>query len=177
MKSAITKAYGDKAFSLGAKITAGNGKLSYKSSDNKVAQPNSSGKITIKGIGKCTITVTASGTATYNAKTTKVTLTVNPKKAKLKALKPGKKSLKVTWTKDAKATGYEVQCCLKKNFKSGVKKATIKKAKTTSTTMKKLKKGKKYYVRIRAYKTVKIGGKSTKLTGAWSKVMTSKKVK
>ena len=43
--------------------------------------------------------------------------------------------------------------------------------------MKKLKKGKKYYVRIRAYKTVKIGGKSTKLTGAWSKVMTSKKVK
>ena len=177
VKSAITKAYGDKAFSLGAKITAGNGKLSYKSSDNKVAQPNSSGKITIKGIGKCTITVTASGTATYNAKTTKVTLTVNPKKAKLKALKPGKKSLKVTWTKDAKATGYEVQCCLKKNFKSGVKKATIKKAKTTSTTMKKLKKGKKYYVRIRAYKTVKIGGKSTKLTGAWSKVMTSKKVK
>ena len=92
-------------------------------------------------------------------------------------MKPGKKSLKVTWTKDAKATGYEVQCCLKKNFKSGVKKATIKKAKTTSTTMKKLKKGKKYYVRIRAYKTVKIGGKSTKLTGAWSKVMTSKKVK
>ncbi len=177
VKSAITKAYGDKAFSLGAKITAGNGKLSYKSSDNKVAQPDSSGKITIKGIGKCTITVTASGTTTYNAKTAKVTLTVNPKKAKLKTLKPGKKSLKVTWTKDAKATGYEVQCCLKKNFKSGVKKSTIKKAKTTSTTIKKLKKGKKYYVRIRAYKTVKIGGKSTKLTGAWSKVMTSKKIK
>ncbi len=177
VKSAITKAYGDKAFSLGAKITAGNGKLSYKSSDNKVAQPDSSGKIMIKGIGKCTITVTASGTTTYNAKTAKVTLTVNPKKAKLKTLKPGKKSLKVTWTKDAKATGYEVQCCLKKNFKSGVKKATVKKAKTTSTTIKKLKKGKKYYVRIRAYKTVKIGGKSTKLTGAWSKVMTSKKIK
>ncbi len=178
VKSSFTKAYGDKAFSLGAKVKTGNGKLSYKSSNKAVADYNAkTGKITVKGIGVCTITVTASETTTYKQATTKVTIKVNPKKAKLKTLKPGKKSLKVTWTKDAKATGYEVQCCLKKNFKSGVKKATIKKAKTTSTTFKKLKKGKKYYVRIRAYKNVKVNGKTTKLTGAWSKVVVSKKVK
>ena len=170
--------HGDKAFSLGAKVKTGNGKLSYKSSNKAVADYNTkTGKITLKGVGVCTITVTASETTAYKQKTTKVTIKVNPKKAKLKTLKPGKKSLKVTWTKDAKATGYEVQCCLKKNFKSGVKKSTVKKAKTTSTTFKKLKKGKKYYVRIRAYKNVKVNGKTTKLTGAWSKVMTSKKVK
>lgn len=177
VKSAITKAYGDKAFSLGAKVTVGNGKLSYKSSDSKVAVADNNGKITIKGIGKCVITVTASGTTTYNAKTAKVTVTVNPGKAVVKKLTPGKKTLKVSWAKDAKATGYEVQCCLKKNFKSGVKKATIKKAKTTTTTFKKLKNGKKYYVRVRAYKTVKVNGKSIKLNGAWSNVKLSKKVK
>lgn len=178
VKSKVTKAYGDKAFSLGAKVKVGNGKLSYKSTNKAVADYNAkTGKITIKGVGVCTITVTASETTTYKAKTTKVTLKVNPKKAKVKALKPGKKNLKVTWAKDTKATGYEVQCCLKKNFKSGVKKATVKKAKTTSTTFKKLKTGKKYYVRVRAYKNVKVNGKVTKLTGAWSKTVVSKKVK
>ncbi len=177
VKSSVTKAYGDKAFSLGAKITVGNGKLSYKSSDAKVAKPDSSGKVTIKGVGKCKITVTASGTSTYNQKTASVTVTVNPKRGTIKALKAGSKSLKVTWAKDTKASGYEVQCCLKKNFKSGVKKATVKKAKTTSTTFKKLKQGKKYYVRVRAYKNVKVNGKTTKLTGAWSKVKISKNVK
>ncbi len=177
VKSKVTKAYGDRAFSLGAKVKVGNGKLSYKSSNKKIAVCSTSGKVTIKGVGVCTITVTASETTTYKAKSTKVTLTVNPKKETVKALKPGKKTLKVTWSKDTKASGYEVQCCLKKNFKSGVKKATIKKAKTTSTTFKKLKQGKKYYVRVRAYKTVKVNGKSKKLTGAWSKVKLSKKVK
>lgn len=176
-KTSVTKAFGDKAFSLGAKITVGDGALTYKSSDEKVAKPDAKGNVSVTGIGTCAITITASGTANYNQKAVNVTVTVNPGKAKVKALKPGKKQLKVTWNKDTKATGYEVQCCLNKKFKSGVKKANIKKAKTTTTTFKKLKKGKKYYVRIRAYKTVKVNGKSTKLTGAWSKVMTSKKIK
>ncbi len=176
-KTSVTKAFGDKAFSLGAKVTVGDGALTYKSSDEKVAVADANGNVSVKGIGTCTITVTASGTANYNQKAVNVTVTVNPGKAKLKALKPGKKQLKVTWNKDAKVSGYEVQCCLNKKFKSGVKKANIKKANTTATTFKKLKKGKKYYVRIRAYKTVKVNGKSTKLTGAWSKVLTSKKIK
>lgn len=175
--ASVTKAFGDKAFSLGAKITVGDGTLAYKSSDEKVAKPDANGNVSVTGIGTCTITVTASATANYNQNAVNVTVTVNPGKAKLKALKPGKKTLKVTWNKDTKVSGYEVQCCLNKKFKSGVKKANIKKAKTTSTTFKKLKKGKKYYVRIRSYKTVKVNGKSTKLTGAWSKVMTSKKIK
>ena len=143
----------------------------------KALLPDAKGNVSVTGIGTCAITITASGTANYNQKAVNITVTVNPGKAKVKVLKPGKKQLKVTWNKDTKVTGYEVQCCLNKKFKSGVKKANIKKAKTTTTTFKKLKKGKKYYVRIRAYKTVKVNGKSTKLTGAWSKVMTSKKIK
>lgn len=174
----VTKVWGSKAFSLGAKVKTGDGKLSYTSSDKKVAvYDTKSKKIVLKGTGVCTITVTASETTNYKKKSVKVTLTVNPKKATVKTLKPGKKNLKVTWAKDAKATGYEVQCCLKKNFKSGVKKVTIKKANIVSKTFKSLKKGRVYNVRVRAYKTVKVNGKSKKLTGAWSAVKTSKKIK
>ena len=50
------------------------------------------------------------------------------------------------------------------------KTATIKKNKTTSTTIKKLKAKKTYYVRIRTYKTVQ--GK--KYSSTWSKVKSVK---
>ena len=46
-----------------------------------------------------------------------------------------------------------------KKFKKGLKTVTVSKGKATSATVKKLKSGKKYYVRIRAYKKVS-GGKA-----------------
>ena len=101
-----------------------------------------------------------------------------PGKAAIASVKAsGGKKLTVKWKKIADASGYEVQCCLKKNFKSGVKKAAAKKGNKTSLVIKKLKKGKTYYVRIRAFKTVKVNGKTKKLYGAWSKVKKSKKIK
>lgn len=61
------------------------------------------------------------------------------------------------------ASGYQIQYGTNKKFKNA-KKITIKKCKTTSKKITKLKKGKKYYFRIRAYKTQ---GKK-KVYGAWS---------
>lgn len=67
-----------------------------------------------------------------------------------------KKSAVLTWKKvkdSAKikdATGYEIQYGLKKNMK-GARKITIKKGSTVKKTIKKLKSGKKYYFRMRAY--------------------------
>ena len=97
--------------------------------------------------------MTAAATSTYNAKSVSITVTVKPKKAAISSVKPVKgKKLTVKWKKDAKATGYEIQCSLTKNFKKIAAKATIKKAKTISTTLKKLKKGKKYFYRVVAVK-------------------------
>ncbi len=175
VQGTFAKTFGDKVFSLGVKRT-GDGALTYKSSSNSVATVDNSGKVTIKGTGSCIITITAAGTANYNAKSVNVTITVKPKKMSIKGVTAAKKSLKVTWKKDSKATGYEIQCSLTKNFKKVAAKADVT-VKKTSATLKKLKKGKKYYVRIRAYKTATVNGKKTKLTGAWSKVKTSKKVK
>jgi hypothetical protein len=73
----------------------------------------------------------------------------------VKAKKPtaGKKRMTVKWKKVKKANGYEIQYATNKAFTKNLKKATIKGAKKTSKTIKGLKKGKTYYVRIRPYKT------------------------
>lgn len=101
-----------------------------------------------------------------------LTFKINPKGTTLsKVTTPKKARLKATWKKQTKqTTGYQIQYSTDKNFKKGNKTVTIKKNKTTSITIKKLKSKKKYYVRIRTYKTV---GK-TKYYSAWSK---SKNVK
>ena len=171
------KTYGAKAFSLGAKVTVGKGALKYKSSNKKVAEVSSTGKVTIKGTGICTITITASAAGNYKAKSVNTTIKVVPKKVTLSSVKPVKgKKLTVKWKKAAGADGYQVQYCLKSNFKSGAKITKVKGAKTLSAAIGKLQKGKKYYVRVRAYKNAKQNGKTVMLTGEWSKARVSKKV-
>ncbi|MDY5496498.1 MAG: DUF4430 domain-containing protein [Anaerobutyricum sp.] len=72
-----------------------------------------------------------------------------PKWKSIKAVKGGKASLK--WEKNKKATGYQIYMSTKKS--SGYKKiSTLKSWKKVTYTKKKLKKKKKYYFKIRAYK-------------------------
>ena len=85
--------------------------------------------------------------------------------------------MSVSCKKDTKATGYQIQYSTNKNFKKGIKTIKVKKIKTTAVTVKKLKPGKKYYFRVRSYKTVKTGGKTKILYGSWSKTKQSKSVK
>ena len=75
------------------------------------------------------------------------------------------------------ATGYQVQYSTDKNFKKNNKTVTISKNSITSQSVGKLKAKKKYYVRVRTYKTVKFGGKHVKLYSGWSKAksVTTKK--
>ncbi len=97
------------------------------------------------------------------------------KKTSFQSMKAdGGKKLVVTWKEIAGADGYEIQYSLKKGFRSGVKKATTKK---TTITVKKLKKGKQYYVRVRAYKIEKVNGKKQKVYGAWSTVKKTDKIR
>jgi len=169
------KKLGDKPFALN--VTGAKGKLSYKSSAEKVASVKN-GKVTLKGTGVCVIKVTAAATGSYYAKSFDVTIKVSPGKTSLNSVREGAgKKLNIKWKKTAGASGYEVQYCLKKNFKSGVGKLNVKKAKASSATVKKsLKKGKRYYVRVRAYKTAKVNKNHIKLYGPWSTAKRSKKI-
>ena len=162
----ITKTYGAKAFSVGAK-TSGNGKLTYTSGDKKIATVSESGKVTIKGCGKTTITIKAAETKEYKAVEKKITLTVKPQKQKISSLKEVKaETITVKWKKDTKASGYILQYSTDKNFKKNVKSKTISNNKTTSAKIAKLTAGKKYYVRVCSYK--KVSG--AKLKGSYSAV-------
>ena len=147
------------------------GKITYKTSNKKVATVNSKGKVTVKGTGKATITVTAKATSTYNKGVKKITVYGVPKKPEMKKLTAGKKKFTVQWKKDKKADGYQVQYSTDKKFKKNIKSVNVSK-KSTKATVKKLKKGKTYRVRTRSYK--KIDGK--KYYSGWSK-MKSVKVK
>ena len=100
------------------------------------------------------------------------------KKAKVK--KPGrvtgvsvynkkKKKMVVSWSWKTNVAGYQIQYALNKKFTKKKKSKWAGKWKSAKT-ISKLKKGKKYYVRVRAYR--KKSGK--KLYGKWSKI---KKVK
>ena len=88
-----------------------------------------------------------------------------PKKVSIKTPKAGKKKLIVKWKKVAYATKYQV-----KYRKSGSSKWKIKTTKKTKITLKKLKSGKKYQVRVRAVRVVY--GKNYK--GKYSKTITKK---
>lgn len=146
-----TKAYGSKSFSLGASAKA---KITYKTSSKKVATVSTKGKVTIKGCGKAVITVTT-GDSKYKTASKKITIKVVPKKAKIKSGSSKKAGqLTISWSKQTEADGYVVQYTTDKRFKKSIKTVTIKKNKTTSTILKGLSKGKKYYVRVKAYKTI-----------------------
>lgn len=162
-KTTYKKALGSKAFSINAKTT-GDGKLSYASTNKKVATVSSKGKVTIRGTGVTTITITASATDNYKKAVKKVKLIVTPKRIgctvnkKVVTTKKGNKTtkkyyVKVNWKKNTGATGYEITFATDKNFTKNKYVRTVSN-KTTACTLSGAKANKTYYVRIRSYKTV-----------------------
>jgi len=111
-----------------------------------------------------TYTVTIKFKGRYSG-TVKKTFTIKPKAASISKLTAKSKGFTIKWKKqDAQTTGYQIQYSTSSKFKSA-KTVTVSKNKTTSKTVSKLKAKKKYYVRVRTYKTVK--GK--KYYSTWSK--------
>lgn len=105
------------------------------------------------------VTTTAPTTTTKNYTPAKVKLT------SLTALKGHK--IKAKWNKcSTSATGYQIYWAKDKKFKKVVAKTTTKGRSKVTYTGKNFTKGRKYYVRIRAYK--KAGGKT--YYGAWSNI-------
>ena len=143
----ITVKLGGKTLSKGKDYT-----LSYSSNKNV-----GTAKIQVKGTGS------------YKD-TKEVSFRINPKPTKIKSVKKRKKGFKVTWKKQAtQVSGYQVRWSLKSDM-SGARSKIISSNKKTSFKKTKLRKGKKYFVQVRTYKTV--NGKKY-----WSKWSEKKKVK
>ena len=167
--SVYTKAYGSKAFSLGASASGG-AKLTYKSANTKIAKVSGSGKVTVKKYGVVKITIMAGATKDYESAKKTVTIKVVPKAVTLKTVKsPSQRRIEISWKKNKDVSGYNLYLSKRKDFKKWTVERSLKKNKT-SWSAANCKSKTTYYVKIRAYK--KIG--KTKYYGEWSKV---KKVK
>ncbi|MBR1749806.1 MAG: hypothetical protein IJ740_02835 [Ruminococcus sp.] len=156
------KTYTGKAIKPAPTVKLGK-KTLKKGTDYTVSYKNN------KKIGKATVTIKGKGD--YKGTITK-TFKINPKKTSVKkATSPKTKQLKVTYKKVAGVTGYQVSYSTSKNFtKKTTKTVTVKGAAKTSKTVKSLKKGKKYYVKVRSYKTVS----GTKYYSGYTKVKSVK---
>jgi hypothetical protein len=128
---------------------------------------------TRKAVGQYKVTITLKGK--YSGTKT-LYFTIIPKNIKLSSVKAGSKSLTIKWSKTTShVKGYEIQYSTSSSFsKKTTKTVKVTSYKTSSKTIKKLSAKKKYYVRIRAYKTV--SGK-TYYSKSWSskKYATTKK--
>lgn len=127
-----------------------------------------------KNTGYATVIVKGKVKGKFAKYAGKATFTIKPKTMKNPVVKKGaKKTLNVSWRRDAQATKYVVQYSQSSKFKGRTTKTvTINNNKTGKTVLKGLTSGKNYYVRVRSCKVV--NGKE--IWGAYSKA-TKMKVK
>ena len=130
-------------------------------------------EVSPRNVGEYTITITGKGAYTG---VTKATYRIDPKGTNLTKLKKAKKGVTVKWKKQSakmatsRITGYQILLATNSKFTKGKKTVTVKGYAKVSKKVTKLKGGKKYYVKIRTFKTV---GR-VKYYSAWSKVKTIK---
>lgn len=139
--------------SRGKAISSANYTLSYSSGRKSVGRY--AVKVTFKG------NYSGSKTLYYN---------INPKGTALSSVSGASKSVNAKWKKQtSQTTGYQLQFSLYSNFSKPITK-TVTKNGTTSLKATKLYSGKRYYVRIRTYKSV---GK-TNFYSSWSSAKNTK---
>lgn len=124
-----------------------------------------------KNVGTYKVTVKFKGSK-YSG-TMSTSFRINPKSTKLKSLTASSKGFTAKWSAvTTQTTGYQLQYSTGSKF-TNAKTVSVSSGKTTSKKVSKLSAKKKYYVRVRTYKTV--SGK--KYYSAWSaaKTVTTKK--
>ncbi len=96
-----------------------------------------------------------------------------PKSTSIVRISAGKRSFTVKWKKQGEQVdGYEIAYSTSSRFSKKKTRTAAAGKSASSKTISKLKAGKKYYVRIRAYKTAEVQGKQKNLYAGWSKVKT-----
>lgn len=120
--------------------------VAWKSSSTAVASVNSTGKITGKKPGTAAITAVS-----HNGKKASISITVKPKSNRITSLKKsGSNSIKISWSKVSGVTGYQIYMSTKKD--SGYKRIRTTSSSVSSYTKSGLKKGRRYYFKVRSYK-------------------------
>ncbi len=155
-----TYTYDGKAKKPKAKVTDCDGQTVASSNYSLTYDSN------CKSVGTHSVVIKMNGEKYSGTKTLKYK--INPKGTTLKSLTAVSKGFTAKWIKQAKeTTGYQIQLATNSGFTSNKKTVTISKNSTVSKKITGLKAKKKYYVRIRTYKTVD----GTKYYSKWSAKM------
>lgn len=126
---------------------------------------------TMKNVGKYYVVVKMKGICSG---TLKKTVSILPPKTNVTRLTSKSRGFTAKWSKiKTQTSGYQIQYSTSSKFR-GSKTKTIGRNSSSSVTIKKLKSKKKYYVRVRTYKTVKVNGKNTRIYSSWSKAKSVK---
>ncbi|WP_196810150.1 Ig-like domain-containing protein, partial [Butyrivibrio sp. WCD3002] len=132
---------------------ATNKEVQWSSNVASIATVSDTGLVTAVSEGSATITVkTVDGRKTATCLVRVTRPVVAPAKVKLSSVKNSKaKTTTVKWNKLNGVDGYEIEYALNKKFTKTRKTKDVNSGSAKSATIKKLKKGKTYYFRIRAY--------------------------
>ena len=140
------------------------GKVTLKSSNSKIVKVFGTQIIPVAP-GKVTLTITTARGQNYEKASKKISITVLPLNTSNLSLKSTtKKQATVSWTAAKSINGYQIYYSQHSDMKNA--KYITAKSSAKSAVLKNLTSEKKYYVRIRTYKTV--GGK--KYYSSWSSV-------
>ena len=125
-------------------ITAKNGNKTLRQNTDYTISYNRDSKV------GAAVKITITGKGSYTGKVVK-TVYIVPAQPTISSVRAGKKNMTVTYKKTAGASGYQIAYSTDQN--SGYKYVNLNN-KTVKKTINKLVSGKKYYVRVRAYRTI-----------------------
>ncbi len=159
-KTTYLPIYAPKAISLSSYILSCNGEelrpdVIVADADGNIipAEHYSISYANNKKVGVATVSVTFCSERYTGFLTT--SFMIRPEAVSIKKVTKLKKGFKVKWKKPkTSVTGYQLQYSTRKDFRKA-KTVKIKRAGTLAQTVEKLKSRKKYYIRIKSYKTVK----------------------
>lgn len=156
----------------------GIGKASFNS-DGKIGKKTSATGVSIKSGDSAETASSVKTLKDANGKYVKVwgfqdaggIPNIKPEGTIITKLLRGEKSFTVKWKKKSEGiTGYQIQYATNKKFTKGKKTVTVKGYNKSKKTFKKLKSNKKYYVRIRTYKSIN----SVITNSDWSKTKSTR---
>lgn len=148
--------------------------FSFISSDSSVVSVSDSGQTEILKPGRAIVTVSTKDTILFQPAKLQVVFEVKPEAMcwNSKAFKKQNSQVTLMWKKQSGITSYKVIYATNKSFTKQKKTKTVK-GSLAKTTLKSLKKGKTYYVKVRALvETTDTRGYKRTIAGPWSSVQT-----
>ena len=172
-KTEYNLTFGDEAPMLTPKADGDGTGFAFYTSDSGVLKVSAGGQTEILRPGRAIVTIYTTGTTLSQQAKIQLTFEIKPQKTLWNKTKMKKQASagKLTWQKQTGVTKYEILYGTSKSFAKSKTKTKTVKGSLTKTTLKNLKKGKTYYVKIRALtETTDTREYKRTMTGAWSAV-------